>query len=371
MHRLMIAAAAAVLALSSAQLAAQPHGTPQYLVEPFWPKPLPDYWILGQVAGVAVDNDDSVWLVHRPATLVDDEKGAQKNPPETRCCQAAPPVLQFSADGKLLRSWGGPGAGYEWPNTEHGIHVDKDGNVWLAGNGKDDHQILKFTPDGKFLQQIGKSGATGGSNSKTELGRPAHMVTDEAAGELYVADGYLNRRIVVFDLKTGSYQRHWGAYGSKDPSDDKLPPYTPVAISALSKSFANPVHCVRLSRDGLVYMCDRANNRIQVFQKDGTFVKEFQVDAQTLQNGAVWDLVLSEDTGQRYIFVADGANMQISTLDRQTGERLAQFGRPGRMAGEFKWVHNMAIDSKGNLYTSEVGTGRRVQKFKRTGGPTN
>ena len=154
MHRLMIAAAAAVLALSSAKLAAQPHGTPQYQVEPFWPKPLPDYWILGQVAGVAADNDDSVWIVHRPATLVDDEKGAQKNPPETRCCQAAPPVLQFSADGKLLRSWGGPGAGYEWPNTEHGIHVDKDGNVWLAGNGKDDHQILKFTPDGKLAKVV-------------------------------------------------------------------------------------------------------------------------------------------------------------------------------------------------------------------------
>ena len=373
MHRMMVAAAAAVLAVTSAQVAAQTNtnAPPQYVVEPFWPKPLPDNWILGQVAGIAVDNDDTVWIVHRPSTLVDDEKGAQKNPPETRCCIAPPPVLQFSGDGKLLRSWGGPGEGYDWPKTEHGIHVDKDGNVWLAGNGKDDHQILKFSPDGKFVQQIGKAGATGGSTSKTQLGRPAHMVTDEAAGELYVADGYLNRRVAVFDLKTGEHKRHWGAYGTKDPTDDKLPPYKQVAITELSKSFSNPVHCVRLSRDGLVYMCDRANNRIQVFQKDGTFVKEFQVDPQTLQNGSVWDLVLSEDSAQRYIFVADGANMQISTLDRQSGERLASFGRPGRMAGEFKWVHNMAIDSKGNLYTSEVGMGRRVQKFKRTSGPTN
>jgi hypothetical protein len=371
MFRLTLAAGLALLALSSLAVNAQTSVPPQYVVEPFWPKPLPGNWILGQVAGVAVDNDDSVWIIHRPSTLVDDEKGAQKNPPETRCCQAAPPVLHFAADGTLVGSWGGPGAGYDWPGTEHGIHVDKEGNVWLAGNGKDDHQILKFSRDGKFIQQIGKAAATGGSNSKAELGRPAHMVTDEAAGELYVADGYLNRRIVVFDAKTGAYKRHWGAYGTKEPSDDKLPPYTPAAIGALSKSFANPVHCVRLSRDGLVYVCDRANDRIQVFQKDGSFVKEFQVEPQTLQGGAVWDLVLSEDSAQRYIFVADGANMQIDTLDRQSGEKLGSFGRPGRMAGEFKWVHNMAIDSKGNLYTTEVGTGRRLQKFKRSAGPTN
>ena len=373
MKRLTIAAIAAMLAIPIGHLGSQARaeGLPQFAVDPFWPKPLPDSWILGQVAGIAVDNDDNVWIVHRPSTLVDDEKGAQKSPPETRCCIAAPPVLQFSADGRLLKSWGGPGAGYEWPESEHGIHIDKEGNVWLAGNSKNDHQILKFTPDGKFLQQIGKAGSTGGSNSKTQLGRPAHMVTDEAAGELYVADGYLNRRIVVFDIKTGDYKRHWAAYGTKEATDEKLPAYTPVAITQLSRSFSNPVHCVRLARDGLVYVCDRANDRIQVFQKDGTFVKELQVEPQTLQNGSVWDLVLSEDAAQRYIFVADGANMAVMTLDRQSGEKLASFGRPGRMAGEFKWVHNMAIDSKGNLYTAEVGTGRRLQKFKRAGAPTN
>jgi DNA-binding beta-propeller fold protein YncE len=364
-----VAAAAAVLVCSASLVALATDKEPQYQVEPFWPKPLPDGWILGQVAGIAVDGEDNVWIVHRPSTLVDDEKGAQKTPPATRCCIAPPPVLQFSPDGKLLRSWGGlssgPESGYEWPRNEHGIHIDKDGNVWVAGNGKDDHQILRFTPEGKFLQQIGKAGSTGGSNSSTQLGRPAHMVTDDATGEIYVADGYLNRRIVVLDIKTGAYKRHWGAYGTREATDEKLPPYTPVAITALSKSFSNPVHCVRLSRDGLVYVCDRANDRIQVFRKDGTFVKEFQFDPQTLQNGSVWDLVLSEDSAQRYIFVADGANMAVSTLDRQTGEKLASFGRPGRMAGEFKWVHNLAIDSKGNLYTAEVGHGRRAQKFKR------
>ncbi len=367
MKRLKIAALAALLAVPAAYVAtrAEAQTPPQYKVEPFWPQPLPDTWILGQVAGIAVDNEDNVWIVHRPASLVDDEKGAQKDPPATRCCKAAAAGAAVLARRQALRSWGGPGAGFEWPKNEHGIHVDKEGNVWVAGNGKDDHQILKFTPDGKFLQQVGKAGSTGGSRSTSQLGRPAHMVTDDAAGELYVADGYLNRRIIVLDSKTGAYKRYFGAYGTRETTDDKLPPYTPVAITALSKSFSNPVHCVRLSRDGLVYVCDRANDRIQVFRKDGTFVKEFQVEPQTLQNGAVWDLVLSEDTAQRYIFVADGANMAVMTLDRETGKKLSSFGRPGRMAGEFKWVHNMAIDSKGNLYTSEVGHGRRAQKFNR------
>ncbi len=371
MNRTLVAAAVVALAVAALTLvaAAAPqskgaNGAPRFVVDPFWPKDLPDNLLLGQVAGIAVDNQDNVWIVHRPKSLTADETGAQNTPPATRCCKPAPSVLQFSPDGRLLKSWGGPGDGYDWPKNEHGIHIDKEGNVWLAGNDKDD-QILKFTPEGKFLLQIGKADTPGGSNSTTRLGRPAHMVTDDAAGELFVADGYGNRRVIVFDAKTGAYKRHWGAYGAKQPTDDKLPAYKPVAITELSKSFANPVHCVRLSRDGLVYVCDRQNDRIQVFKKDGTFVKELQVEPQTLQNGSVWDLILSEDRAQRYIFVADGANMQIVTLDRQTGAKLSSFGRPGHMAGNFKWVHNMAIDSKGTIYTAEVGDGRRVQKFKR------
>jgi DNA-binding beta-propeller fold protein YncE len=337
-------------------------GAPKFVVDPAWPKPLPENWILGQVAGIAVDKDDRIWVLHRPTTLVDDEKGAMLNPPTTKCCRPAPAVLQFDADGNLLKSWGGPGAGYDWPTSEHGIFVDVDGNVWVAGNSNTDHQILKFTPDGKFLQQIGKRGSTGGSNSMTQLGRPAHMVIDAAAGELYVADGYGNRRVLVLDARNGAYKRHWGAYGNQ-PNDDKQAAYDPA--KPLLQQFGNPVHCVRLSRDGFVYVCDRQNDRIQVFEKSGKFVREFRVEPATLQNGSVWDLVFSEDVTERYIFVADGANNQILTLDRQTGVTLAAFGRGGRMAGEFKWVHNMAIDSKGNLYTAEVGTGRRVQKFKR------
>ena len=336
---------------------------PRFQVDPFWPKALPSNWMLGQVSGIAVDKNDRIWIVHRPSTLVDDEKGALANPPQTACCKPAPPVLQFDSQGNLLRSWGGPGAGYDWPESEHGIFVDNAGNVWIAGNGAKDHQILQFSPDGKFLRQLGKPGAAGGSNSQTALGRPAHMVIDEPARELYVADGYANRRIVVFDTGTLAYKRHWGAYGDPRPHDEKLPPYDPRA--ALMRSFGNPVHCVRLSNDGLVYVCDRANDRVQVFEKSGKFVKELRVEPQTLSNGSVWDLVLSEDSAQRYLFIADGANMQILVFERDSGKLVSRFSRPGRMAGEFKWVHNLAIDSKGNLYTAEVGTGRRAPKFNR------
>ncbi|MGE5638746.1 MAG: hypothetical protein ACM30H_01515 [Clostridia bacterium] len=359
---LAVAVASSLLAASCQQMPERASATdvPKFAVDPYWPKPLPENWILGQVAGIAVDRNDHVWIIHRPSTLVDDEKGALQNPPLTKCCKPAPPVLEFDAQGNLLRHWGGKGPGYDWPENEHGIFVDDSGNVWLAGNGDKDAQILEFTGDGKFIRQLGKPGPAGGSNNTAALGRPAHMIID--SGELYVADGYANRRVIVFDAGTLAYKRHWGAYGER-PHDNKLPPYDPKADP--EHSFGNPVHCVRISREGLVYVCDRANDRIQVFQKDGRFVREFRVEPETRQNGSVWDLVLSEDPGQKYIFIADGANNQMLVIDRATGRTLSRFSRPGRMAGEVKWVHNMAIDSKGNLYTAEVGTGRRAQKFAR------
>ena len=360
MKRRYLLIAAGLLAAACQQSPVYADGVPEFKVDPFWPKPLPENWILGQVSGIAVDKDDRIWIVHRPGTLVDDEKGALANPPATKCCKPAPPVLQFDAQGNLLKSWGGKGAGYDWPESEHGIHVDRQGNVWLAGNGPKDQQILVFTQDGKFQRQLGKAGEVGGSNNPSGLGRPAHMIVE--GDELYVADGYANRRVVVYDARTLAYKRHWGAYGEK-PHDDKLPPYDPRA--ALARSFGNPVHCVRISNDGLVYVCDRANDRIQVFEKSGKFVKEHRIEPETLQNGSVWDLVLSEDKAQRYIFVADGANNQMLVVERESGKVLSRFSRPGRMAGELKWVHNMAIDSRGNLYTAEVGTGRRAQKFLR------
>ena len=341
-------------------------GVPQFRVDPFWPRPLPENWILGQVAGIAVYRNDHIWIVHRPTTLVDDEKGAQRNPPTTTCCKAAPPVLEFDAAGNLLRSWGGPGQGYDWFESEHGIFVDNDGNVWVGGNSPKDHHLVQFSAEGKFIKQLGKPGKSGGSNSTTQLGRPAHMQVDAAANELYVADGYGNRRIVVFDARTLAYKRHWGAYGER-PHDDKLPAYDPRGKPM--RSFQNPVHCVRFSNDGLVYVCDRQNDRVQVFEKSGKFVKEFILEPETLAQGSIWDLVLSEDPAQKYLFVANGANGYLLVVERATGAVLGRFSRPGRMAGELKWVHNLAIDSRGNLYTAEVGTGRRAQKFARLASP--
>jgi DNA-binding beta-propeller fold protein YncE len=367
-----VATAALALALvACTQTQVRTADVPEFRVDASWPKPFPEenglQLIVGQVAGIAIDRRGHVWLLHRPASLHPDEWDSKANRPIThRCCKALPPVVELDADGRYVRGWGGPGAGYEWPKVEHGIYADPEGNIWVGGNGPEDHMLLKFTPDGRFLQQIGRAGKSEGSNSRMQLGRPAHMTLDAAAGELYVADGYGNRRVIVFDAKTGAYKRHWGAYGAV-PSDEKLPPYEPA--KPLSKQFGNPVHCVRLSNDAKVYVCDRVNNRIQVFSRQGEFLHEFRVEVQTLANGSVWDMVLSHDSEQRFLYVADGANGRIYILRRSDGVQVGSFGRTGRMAGEFKWIHNLGIDAQGNLYTSEVGFGRRAQKFLRVAWP--
>jgi DNA-binding beta-propeller fold protein YncE len=334
---------------------------PRYAVDATWPKPLPNNWILGQVAGIATAKDDTIWVIHRPASLTEDERGSTLTPKRSKCCSAAPPVLQFDRAGNLLKSWGGKaaGQGYDWPGNEHGIYVDPKGDVWVGGNAATDGMLLKFTAEGKFLMQIGKPGASKGSNDPEQLSRPAHMDLDEAANELYVADGYGNRRVIVFDASTGKYKRHWGAYG-KRPDDAKTPDYNPE-----SPQFGMPVHCVRLTKDNLVYVCDRMNNRIQVFKKSGEFIRQFVYEPTTQGSGSVWDLVPSEDPSQRYLLVADGTNNEVRITLRETGEVVGTFGRPGRQAGDFHWVHNIAIDSQGSVYTSEVDTGKRAQRFVR------
>jgi hypothetical protein len=341
---------------------AQQTGGPQFEVDPFWPKPLPNNWILGQVAGVHVDKRDQVWIIHRPASLSEREVGASAKPPISKCCVAAPPVLAFDQAGNVVRSWGGAGSGYEWPASEHGIHVDDNDFVWIAGNGAKDSQLLKFTLDGKFVLQIGKAGQNKGSNDTRNLGSPADLTVDEAAREVYIADGYGNRRVIVFDSETGAYKRHWGAYG-KTPSDAQMPPYNPS--NPPSQQFGSPVHCVQISNDNLVYVCDRVNNRYQVFQKDGTFVSESFFEKNTLLSGSVSDLVLSNDPAQAFIYMVDGVNNELRITERKGGRILARVGRPGRMAGQFHVVHDIAIDRGGNLYTTEVNTGQRVQKFRR------
>ncbi|MEO8037881.1 MAG: hypothetical protein ABI794_03885 [Betaproteobacteria bacterium] len=350
----------AMLALLASAAFAQ--SAPRFAVDPDWPRPLPNRWILGQIGGIAVGPDDHVWVYQRPRTLTDDERGAALDPPWSKCCVPAPPVLEFDAEGNFVRGWGGPGAGFDWPESEHGISIDSHGNVWLAGNGKADHQVLKFSADGEFQLQIGHAGETGASNATALLGRPALPVVDAATGELYVADGYQNRRVIVFDAASGRYKRHWGAYGAV-PDDTDAGPYDPAA--PVAKQFRTPVHCVRIARDGLVYVCDRVNDRYQVFRKDGSFVTEVLVEPQSRFVGSVWDIGFSEDAAQKYLYVADGTNNEIHVLLRATGVPVASFGRNGRQSGQFHWVHTMAVDSRGNIYTGEVDTGKRVQKFRR------
>ena len=345
-----------------------PDSAPVYEVDPFWPKPLPNDWLIGQVGGIAVDAQDHVWVLQRPGSMTRDEAGAAQDPPLSSCCHPAPPVLELDAGGSLIQSWGGPGAGYDWPQTEHGIFIDHEDNVWVAGSGPDDHQVLKFRRDGTFLLQIGRAGQTGGSNHEELLGSPADIAVDPETNEVYIADGYVNRRVIVLDAETGAYRRHWGAYG-KRPDDTDLGRYDPDAPAV--PQFRRPVHAVRIAEDGLVYVADRLNDRIQVFGKDGTFVKEVVIAGRTRFTGSVWDFDFSRETGQPILFTVDGANQHVWMLRREDLRTLGKFGRSGRSAGQFHWVHTLAVDSKGNIYTGEVDTGRRAQKFVRRSGPSS
>jgi DNA-binding beta-propeller fold protein YncE len=334
---------------------------PKFEVDPFWPKPLPNHWLLGNAIGVGVDKDDHIYIVHRGAATLDrKEIYAAQDPPMSECCFGAPPVLVFDAAGNLLSSWGGPGQGYEWPDSNHGITPDSKGNVYIGGNGANDGQVLKFTKDGKFVKQFGFAYANAGSNDPWAFRQVAKVSLDEKANEGYVADGYGNKRVAVIDLDTGKIKRYWGAYGNK-PDDTNLGRYTPSA--PIAQQFRNPVHCAEPSSDGFVYVCDRVNDRIQVFSKDGKFVKEQVIAKNTLGDGAVWDITFSRDPAQKYLYLADGANEKVYIMDRNSLEILTSFGDGGRQPGTFYAVHSIATDSKGNLYTTETYEGKRAQKF--------
>jgi DNA-binding beta-propeller fold protein YncE len=392
----------------------------RYSVDPFWPKPLPHQWLVGQVPGIAVDKDDNIWIVQRMRELTNDERGADDfdrppapppGGPQVRdgaprpqgsisdCCFPAPAVMQFDPQGNLLKAWGGPadpdfGTGgpgskcpepaCQWPHTEHGIYVDHNMNVWLGGQGG--RSVLKFTADGDFLLRIGRREApvrnsndtNGADNGTPLLGQPADMEVDPETNELYIADGYTNLRVIVVDANTGMYKRHWGAYGQNPVNDTgNVGPY--MKNQPPAPHFRNPVHAVRITNDGLVYVADRTNDRIQVFDKKTVgavcqnptgapgvcgFVREIFVERDTLGPGSTWDIDVSPDRQQTFLFNADGSNNYVWTLLRRTGEILDRFGRNGRHAGQFHWVHNLAVDSRGNIYTAEVDTGKRVQKFE-------
>ena len=367
MHGFLVGAMVLVLAAgcggngnSQGEPESSADGVPIFEVDPMWPKPLPNHWVLGSAIGVAVDAEDHVWIVHRGNGNARTELGAAQDPPTGECCLPAPNILEFDSEGNLLRSWGGPGEGYDWPSTNHGIAVDPMGNLWIGGNGEDDAHILIFAQDGTFLKQYGHPGGNTGSLDKENFGRVAKISIDAAANEAYIADGYLNKRVAVLDVTTGEFKRYWGAYGN-EPDDTDIGLYNPDEPPA--QQFRNPVHAAEPSNDGFVYVCDRPNNRIQVFKKDGTYVTEKIIARKTLGGGSTWDIAFSRDTEQKFLYLADGQNMKIYVLERKTMEILTTFGDGGRQPGQFYGVHSIATDSKGNIYTTETYEGKRVQKF--------
>jgi DNA-binding beta-propeller fold protein YncE len=337
---------------------------PKFQVDPSWPK-LPAKWVWGQVSSVSVDDRDHAWILQRPTSVRTDQKSMM-----------APPVMEFDAAGNFVQGWGGPGEGYDWVEIEHGIYVDPKGFVWIGGNGKTDHHLLKFTKAGKFVMQIGKKGESKGNNDTQNVNMAADTFVHTKTNELFVADGYGNKRIIVFDADTGAYKRHWGAFG-KEPSDAKQEkPKIPEASRIPAKyetgpgsdQFITPVHAARVSNDDLVYVSDRGGKRVQVFTLEGKFVAQTFIDrwceAPHCGNGqTVASTAFSHDKEQRFLYVASRSPARIWVLDRKTLQPLDSFGRPGVAPGEFYVLHHMNTDSKGNLYTTEVQDGKRAQKF--------
>jgi hypothetical protein len=357
---------------------------PEYKLDPTWPQELPNRWITGNIHGLAVDQQDHVWVLSAPRTVPLEQAGAAQTPPRSACCIPAPSILELDDAGRVIKSFGGPGYLPDWPTDDHGLWVDKAGNVWVAGNwfaqfsftaGQPpdpslpwDRQVLKLSPDGKQLLEIGRPTLEPANNQETSYLGAANTVTvDDAAQEVYIADGAMNRRLVVYDSMTGAFKRGWGAYGMplSEIQNGKLPPYNQA--DPPSKQFRGPINCVAISVDGLVYVCDRSNDRIQVFSKAGKFVKEFLVRPETLGTGSTWSVAFSHDAMQKYLLVGDGENGVIWILDRDTGVVVTTFGRKGHSAGQFDILQCLAMDSHGNLYTGEVAPNSRVQKWSLNG----
>ena len=336
---------------------------PNFEVDPSWPR-IPEGWVLGQVASAAADEQDHIWVLQRPGS-VRPGRGT------------GPPVMEFDEDGNYVQGWGGLGEGYDWPESEHGIHVDHEGYVWIGGQADDD-QILKFTRDGTFVMQIGEGGHEKTNRDTENLWRPSDVFVYPPTNELYVSDGYGNKRIIVFDADTGEYKRMWGAFGNV-PSDDPPAAGEAGADRTLATEFDpadpgppqfNTVHGVKVSNDGLVYAADRGGKRVQVFTTEGEYLAQAWIDRWCLAAGqgcgngqTAASVAFSADPQQQFLYVASRSPARIWVFDRSTLEPLDSFGRPGIAPGEFGVLHHMTTDSKGNLYTSEVQDGRRVQKF--------
>ncbi len=352
---------------------------PMFEVDPLWPQNLPNHWLMGPTIGVDVDSQDHIWVVQRNTPdqfAARTEIGLVQDPPLSECCAPGPPVLEFDQAGNLVGHWGGPGTetgDYTWPESNHGITIDHMDNVWIGGNGRGDSHVLKFTRDGTFLKSFGRHGArqTGeedgnpvnerDSHDPENFGRVAKIGIDAEANEAYFADGYFNKRIAVVDMDSGELKRYWGAYGNEPDDAIDLGRYSEGSEPA--PQFRGPVHCSEISNDGFVYVCDRAADRIQVFRKDGTFLNEVIIAPATLSQGSTWDIDFSPDPEQTYMYLADGQNMKVYIIERESMEVLTAFGDGGRQPGMFFAVHSIAVDSDGNIYTTETYEGSRVQKF--------
>jgi DNA-binding beta-propeller fold protein YncE len=335
---------------------------PTFQVEPGWPV-IPNNWVLGEVSSIAVDARDHIWVLHRPRSIPADKRA-----------NAAPPVLEFDTSGKLLASWGGDGEGYDWPEREHGITVDPKGFIWISGNGgwpkptgagSGDDMLLKFTPQGKFVLQIGKRGQSSGNTDMTNVHQPADAFVHAATNELYVADGYGNQRVVVFDAASGKFKRVWGAFGNMPPAAMAPNPPTPQPNQAGPDGPPQfgLVHAVKVSNDGIVYVADRTNNRIQTFTTMGKYVRQVRLAQQGTVTPVPAGFAFSQDKQQRFLYVVDSGPMQVAVFDRQSLTQIGTIGMRGPKPGDFDIVHHMAADSKGNLYTAEIVTNRRAQKF--------
>jgi sugar lactone lactonase YvrE len=343
---------------------------PTFKYDPTWPKELPSHWTMESITGMFVDAEDHIWVLQRPRDLDKTENFAALNPPAAECCVQPPAVLEFNAEGDLLKSWGGTGAAPGWPSTEHTIFVDRQRNVWLGGAGAGD-TLLRFTPDGKYLGEFGHRGPAGSDAGRKQDNQQTSLLLrgvaaaklDEDAREIYIADGYLNKRVMVYDLDTGAFKRGWGAYGIplSEIDNEPTPPHDPAGPPA--KQFRSPVHCVQISNDGFVYVCDRGGDRIQVFTKQGKFVKEIFVANNALERGSAGSVSFSPDAKQQYIYVADIMDNVVWIVNRETGATAGRIGRAGHAGGQFHYVHIAVTDSRGNLYTGEVDSGKRVQKF--------
>jgi DNA-binding beta-propeller fold protein YncE len=336
-----------------AQGATRGAGPPAFDYDVDWLK-APPQWLVGDISAVAVDASDNVWVLHRPRTLPADQRS-----------RAAPPVMEFDRNGRFLRAWGGAGAGYDWPATEHSLFVDSRNRVWLSGNsraaGASDDAILVFTAEGKFIRQIGRENASKGDLDTSNVNAVADLYVDLAHHDLYAADGYGNHRVIVFESETGAFKRMWGAFGGPPPSTPPAASAKPQGAGEGPATFES-VHGVELARDGLLYVSDRHGQRVQVFDRSGRYKAQVFVDRDGPSPETASGLALSPDRDQRWLYVADFGNNRIVAFDRRTLTPAATFGGPGVGPAQFRGPHLMAMDSRGVLYVAEV-QGRRVQRL--------